>query len=47
MKARKYLLNMGYNVDEDIYSNYNTLDKRDEKRGFFSDFEVFEKSGVL
>ena len=46
-KARKYLLNMGYNVDEDIYSNYNTLDKRDEKRGFFSDFEEFEKSGVL
>ena len=46
-KARKYLLNMGYNVDEDIYSNYSTQDKRDEKRGFFSDFEVFEKSGVL
>lgn len=35
MKARKYLLNMGYNVDEDIYSNYNTLDKRDEKEDSF------------
>lgn len=46
-RARKYLLNMGYNVDEDIYFNYSTLDKRDEKRVFFSNFEVFEKSGVL
>ena len=46
-KARKYLFDMGYNVDEDIYCNYNTLDKRDKKREFFSDFEVFEKSGVL
>lgn len=47
IKARDYLLNMGYNVNEDIYSNYNTQQKRDEKRGFFSDFEVFEKSGLL
>lgn len=46
-KARDYLLSMGYNIDMDIYHNYDTTAKRDEKRRFFSDFEVFEKSGVL
>lgn len=46
-KAEKYLYDMGFNVKVDIYSNYNTSDKRDEKRGFFSDFDSFEKSGVL
>lgn len=46
-KAKKYLMAIGYSVDEDIYSNYNTSDKRDEKRGLFTDFELFEKSGLL
>lgn len=47
IEAKNYLSDMGYNVDEDVYANYNTSDKRDEKRGFFSDFKVFEKSGIL
>ena len=45
--ASQYLLNMGYNIEEDIYTNYNSSKKRDEKRGFFSKFDIFEKSGVL
>jgi len=46
-KARSYLLNMGYDVEKSIYSNYDTLDKRDEKRKFFCDFNEFEKNGLL
>lgn len=46
-KAEKYLRSMGFNVKADIYSNYDTTFKRDEKRGYFSDFEAFEKSGIL
>ena len=46
-KARSYLLNMGYDVEKNIYLNYDTLDKRDEKRNFFCNFNEFEKSGLL
>ena len=46
-EAKKYLVDMGFNVREDIYFNYNTTKKRDEKRGFFYDFGAFEKSGVV
>lgn len=38
---------MGYDVEKSIYSNYDTLDKRDEKRKFFCDFNEFEKNGLL
>lgn len=38
---------MGFDIKSDIYSNYNTRAKRDEKNNFFSDFDKFEKSGVL
>lgn len=46
-KARSYLLDMGYDVEKSIYSNYDTLDKRDEKRKFFCNFNEFEKNGLL
>lgn len=46
-KARSYLLDMGYDVEKSIYSNYDTLDKRNEKRKFFCDFNEFEKNGLL
>lgn len=45
--AKKYLMNMGYDVDKNIYSNYDTPNKRDEKRNFFLDFDKFEKQGLL
>lgn len=41
------MLNMGYDVEKNIYLNYDTLDKRDEKRNFFCNFNEFEKSGLL
>ena len=47
IKAEKYLLDMGYNTKVDIYSNYDIPNKRDEKRGFFYQFEVFEESGII
>lgn len=46
-KAKIYLTDMGYDVEESIYSNYDTTQKRDEKRGFFSNFEKFEKAEIL
>lgn len=46
-KAEVYLKDMGYNVEANIYSNYDTTQKRDDKRGFFSNFEKFEKAEIL
>lgn len=46
-KAEKYLTDMGFDVNENIYFNYDSRDKRDEKRGFFYNFDSFEKSGIL
>ena len=46
-KAGNYLRNMGYDINSSIYSNYDTSDKRDEKRNFFSNYKEFENSGVL
>lgn len=46
-KAAEYLKNIGYDVESDIYSNYDTKEKRDEKNSLFTDFNLFEKSGLL
>lgn len=46
-RSKEYLEEMGFDIKSDIYSNYNTRAKRDEKNNFFSDFDKFEKSGVL
>ncbi len=46
-RAKEYLEEMGFDTKVNIYSNYNTRAKRDEKNNFFSDFNKFEKSGVL
>lgn len=46
-KAKEYLVNMGYNIDADIYSNDRIQARQDEKKDYFSNFKLFEKSGVL
>lgn len=46
-KAERYLFEMGYDTKVDIYSNYDTTGKRNEKNSFFKDFHEFEKSGIL
>ena len=46
-KAEEYLTSMDYDVNVDIYSNYDTSSKRNKKRSFFSDYESFEQSGIL
>lgn len=45
--AREYLEVMGFNTQTDIYTNYDTKTKRDEKTHFFCDFDLFEKAGIL
>jgi len=45
--AEKYLSALGYDTEKDILSNYDTKKKRDEKNSFFSDFDSFEKSGII
>ena len=45
--AKKYLSDIGYEVKKDIYFNYNTTEKRDEKRRIFTNFQMFENSGIL
>lgn len=45
--AREYLEVMGFNTQTDIYTNYDTKAKRDEKSHFFCDFDLFEKAGIL
>lgn len=46
-KAKMYLLDLGYDIGKDIYSNYNTPYKQKKKTKLFANFEVFERSGVL
>lgn len=45
--AREYLDFMGFDTKADIYANYDTKAKRDEKTHFFCDFDLFEKAGIL
>lgn len=45
--AGKYLSELGYDTEKNILSNYGTKKKRDEKNSFFSDFDSFEKSGII
>lgn len=45
--AYNYLVSLGYNIKQDIYCNYDTWQKREEKYNYFSDFDKFEKCGII
>ena len=46
-KAKSFLKSVGFDVESDIYSNYDTQEKRDAKLKIFCDFDSFEKSGII
>ena len=46
-RAKVYLENVGFDVKGDIYSNYDTQEKRDAKIKIFCDFDSFEKAGII
>lgn len=46
-RAKVYLENVGFDVEGDIYSNYDTQEKRDAKIKIFCDFDSFEKAGII
>lgn len=46
-KAKSFLESIGFDVESDIYSNYDTQEKRNEKLKIFCDFDSFEKSGIV
>lgn len=46
-KAKSFLESIGFDVESDIYSNYDTQEKRDAKLKIFCDFDSFEKSGLI
>ena len=46
-RAKAYLENVGFDVEGDIYSNYDTQEKRDAKIKIFCDFDSFEKAGII
>lgn len=45
--AKLFLESIGFDVESDIYSNYDTQEKRDLKIKIFCDFDSFEKSGLI
>ena len=47
INAERYLKSIGYDTNEDIYSNYGSETDRDEKHNLFYDFKLFESSGIL
>lgn len=47
INAEQYLESIGYDTNEDIYSNYGNETDRDEKHNLFYDFNLFEMSGVV
>lgn len=46
-KAKLFLESTGFDVEGDIYSNYDTQEKRNAKLKIFCDFDSFEKSGII
>lgn len=45
--AKVFLQSIGFDVEDDIYSNYDTQEKRNAKIKIFCDFDSFEKSGII
>lgn len=45
--AKLFLESIGFDVESDIYSNYDTQEKRNAKLKIFCDFDSFEKARIL